>query len=261
MTTFPCFASSFDFAQDLAVVDVATIIATFQARVTGQAPAWTVPVAGTFKSPVDAVGRFMEVTLPRVSATRLNCVCTDQNGITIINREIDISGLGTTVNYYTGQFHAVVEALEATPEIFQAGILDETPQDEDAILDYVYANAYRNAGGGVDGNGGGVNLLFMLDNGGAANANRWRSVAQTPAGVIGLKDPTGALQFFPCDTQASVGGVVGWVGRLYQSYICDGGLATGLQKTVKIGDAGETGTFQVLGLASANGMKQMVRVA
>lgn len=260
MTTFPCFASSFDFFTRPGVVDVATIITDFRTRVLGQVPAWTEPVAGTFKSPVDGVGRFFEVALTRVSAVRLNCIVTDQNAIQIINREIDISGAGTAVNYYTGQFHAMIEALEATPEVFQAGILDETPLAEDAILDYVYANAYRNAGGGVDGQGGTANFDFFLDNGGAAANHRWRAFAQTIAGIVGLKDPTGALQFFPCDFVGNVSGVIGWIGRQYQSYICDSSLGTGVQKTLKIGTAGETGVFQVVGLAPQSGMKQMVRV-
>ncbi len=261
MTTFPCFASSFDFFQRAGVVDVATIITDFRARVLGQVPAWTEPVAGSFQSPVDGVGRFMTVALTRVSATRLNVVVTDQNAITIINREIQISGGGTTINYYTGQFHAYIEANEATPEIAQAGILDETPLAQNAILDYVFANAYRNNGGGIDGVGGSVNLEWMLDNGASGLLNRFRSWGQTPAAVLGLKDPTGALQFFPADMFATVSGVNGWIGRAYQVYLCDASIPFGTQKTIKIGDAGETGVFQVIGLVTTNGMREMVRVA
>ena len=258
MTTFPCFASTFDFHQDVGVVDVNTIIATFAARATGLG--WVQAPAGTFTSPADGVGRFYVVVLTRTSATRLNCVVKDQNGITIINREIDISGAGTSVNYFTGQFHAWIEALEATPEVFMSGILDETPLAENAILDYVYAGAYRNNGGGVDGQGSNTSQFFMLDNGASAFANRWRAFAQTISAVFGLKDPTGALQFFPCDTQANVGGTAGWIGRFYQGYICDSSLPNGTVKNLKIGDAGETGNFQVVGLAALNGVKQMMRV-
>ena len=263
MTTFPCFASSFDFFNNPAVLDVATIIANFQTRVTGQVPAWTVPVAGTFKSPVDGVGRFYEVTLTRVSATQLNIVVTDQNAVTIINREIDIDVAGNGVNYYTGQFHAWIESLRAgTSEIFSSGIIDETPQAQNAIQDYVYANAYRNSGGAFDGLGGAVAQEFMLDNGASGMQQRYRSWGQSQGVIVGLPDGAGALQFFPADMFATLTGVNKWLGRGYQLYMCDNSIAPGTQKTIQIGNAGETGVFQeISGLTVYANMKVMVRVA
>lgn len=261
MTTFPCFASSFDFFNNPAVLDVATIITDFRARVTGQSPAWTEPVANTFKSPVDGVGRFFEVTLTHTSVTQLGFKVTDQNAIVVCDREIDIDGGGNGVNYYTGQFHAWIESLRAgTSEIAQSGILDETPNAENAILNYVYGNGYRNNGGGVDGQGSNVGQEFMLDNGSSNPATRYRSWDQTVGLVVGLIDGTGALQFFPADMYANLSGLNRWIGRGYQLYICDSSIAAGTQKTIQIGDAGETGVFQVIsGLANSQNMKVMVR--
>jgi hypothetical protein len=258
---FPCFASSFDFFNNPAVLTTATMITDFRARVTGQVPAWTEPVANTFKSPVDGVGRFFEVILTPTTATRLRWTIVDQNAITVADREIDISGIGTSVNYYTGQFHAFIEALEATPELAQSGILDETPLAQNAILDYVYGNGYRNAGSGIDGAGSNVNEQFMLDNGASANQNRFRGWGQAVAGSIGLKDSTGALQFFPADMFVVIGGVAAWVGRAYQVYLCDASLPFGTSKTIRIGDAGETGIFTVVGLVTTQGVRQMLRTA
>lgn len=261
MTTFPCFASSFDFFNNPAVLSVATIITDFRARVTGQSPAWTEPVAGTFKSPVDGVGRFITVTLVATSATRLQWTVADQNAITVVDREIDISGVGTSVNYFTGQFHAYVEALEATPEVAQAGILDETPLAQNAILDYTFGNGYRNTGGGIDGAGSQVNQQFMLDNGVSALLNRFRAYWQTIGVQVSLKDQSGALQFFPADMYATIAGVNNWIGRAYQVYLCDSSLPFGTQKTIKIGSAGETGVFQVVGLTTVGAAREMLRVA
>jgi len=261
VTTFACFASSFDFFNNPAVLTTATMITDFRARVTGQAPPWTEPVANTFQSPVDGVGRFYTVTLAATSATRLQWLVADQNAITIVDREIDISGVGTSVNYYTGQFHAYIEALEATPEISQSGILDETPLAQNAILDYTFANAYRNSGGGIDGQGGQVNIQFMLDNGAPAVQNRFRAYWQTTAAIISLKDQSGALQFFPADMFATIAGVNNWIGRAYQVYLCDSSVPFGTQKTIQIGNAGETGVFQVIGLATVGAAREMVRVA
>lgn len=262
MTTFPCFASSFDFFNNPAVLDVATIITDFRNRTTVvQSPVWTEPVAGTFQSPVDGVGRFFTVTLVRNSATQLSTVVKDQNAITIINRTIQISGLGTSVNYYTGQFHAYIENLEATPELMQSGILDETPQAQNAILDYTFANAYRNGGGGIDGQGSAVAQQFMLDNGASGMQARFRAVWRSQSVGIGLKDSTGALQFFPADMFATITAVNNWIGRAYQIYMCDATLPFATQKTIQIGNAGETGVFQVLGLVSIDGVARvMVRV-
>lgn len=261
MTTFPCFASSFGFFNNPSLTDVATIITDFRTMVLAQSPAWTEPVAGTFQSPVDGDGRFMTVTLVATTALRLQWLVADQNAITIVDREIDISGAGTSVNYYAGQFHAYIEALEATPEVAQAGILDETPLAQNAILDYTFANAYRNSGGAIDGQGGQVNLQFMLDTGASALQNRFRAYWQTTAAQISLKDQTGALQFFPADMFATIAGVNNWIGRAYQVYLCDSSVPFGTQKTVQIGNAGETGVFQVVGLTTVGAAREMLRVA
>lgn len=262
MATFPCFASSFDFFNRPVVVDVATIITDFRARVTGQVPAWTEPVPGTFKSPVDGVGRFFQVTLSRTAATRLSFLVTDQNAIVICNREIDIDVAGNGVNIYTGQFHAWIESLAISPEIAGSGILDLTPHAQNAIGDYVYANAFRNSGGTIDGQGSNVGQEFMLDNGGTQQQERFRAWSQTSGVIVGLVDGAGGLEFFPADMFATLTAVNKWIGRGYQLYLCDSSIAVGTVKTVNIGNAGEIGDFRELaGLATYQGMKLMVRVA
>lgn len=264
MATFPCFASSFDFFSNPGpVVDVATIITNFRARVLGQVPAWTEPIANNFKSPVDGAGRFMTVILARTSATQLSWIVNDQNGIQICNREIDIDVAGNAVNYYTGQFHAVIETERATPEIAQAGILDETPEGEGATTNYVFANGARNSVGTLDGQGSTFFQFFALDNGSSAQASRARGWAYDISGnVMGLVDGAGSLQFFPMDMRINLAGTNKWVGRGYQSYMCDISIAAGTSKVVQIGNAGETGTFRVLGgLNVATLMRQMVRSA
>lgn len=263
MTTFPAFASSFGFVNLPAVGDVQDIIDGFRTEALAQTPAWTEPVAETFESPVDADGRFYRIAMVATTQFRLGLTVTDQNGITIITREIDIDNPGpTSVNIFVGEYHAFIESLTATPELFQSGILDETPQSQVAIQNYVYAGAYRNSGGGVDGQGGIVNVIFMLDNGAPAVVNRYRSFWRTEDAQIGLTDVTGALQFFPCEMKANTGGVTKWIGRAYQCWLCDSSLSFSSQKTVQIGDSGETGVFQVIGLTSVGGVaRQMVRVA
>lgn len=263
MTTFPCFASSFDFFTDAGIVDVNTIITDFRARVTGQVPAWTEPVAQTFKSPVDGVGRFFEVVLNRVSATQLEWKIVDQNGVTVCDRSVEISG-ATTVNYYTGQFHAWIELLVATPEVANGGILDETPLAENAINNFVWGNGFRNAGGANDGQGASFGQEFAIDNGVSGSQSRLRAFGVATNGAVpGLKDGAGNLQYFPVDMFINLAGTNLWVGRMYQAYLCDQSIPAGTLKTVPIDTTGLVlGTFRVIGgLTAVDNMKIAVRTA
>ena len=271
MTTFPCFASSFDFFTDSTVTNVSQIISDFQARVTGQSPAWTNPSAGVFVSPVDGVGRFMTLTMVATSSTQLTITVTDQNNVTIITRSIEINSTGnTTVNYYTGQFHAWIESFNTAgggpggAEVFQAGILDETPLAQNAIPDYVWANAFRNSGGSNDGQGSTVSQEFMLDNGTAQQQQRIRAWGQTVSvGNIGLKDGAGNLQYFPADMFANISGTNRWIGRQYQAYVGDSSIAAGTTRTIPIDTTGLVlGTFKAItGLTESDGTIVLVRVA
>lgn len=263
MTTFPCYASTFYVDQSLAVVDVTTILTKLSAILPAESPAWTESPAGTFKSPVDAAGRFMKVIVSRVSATRMQWKVVDQNGVTICDRTIDIDVAGDTVNYYHGQFHCVVVTERATPEPAHAWILDETPYAQNAVANYVCGNAFRTSAGSADGTGSGVGQLFAVDNGAAAQVVRYRGwLMRLDQTVITLVDGTGAEQFFPVDICINLAGTFRFYGRQYQSYMCESGIAFGTTKQVPIDTTGLVlGTFKVLPLATLNGARVMVRTA
>ncbi len=261
MTTFAAFASSFRFLNNATITDVATIITDFRSEtVTNGSPAWTEPTSNNFKSPPDSVGRFFTVILGRVSATRLQFKILDQNQITIIDRVIDISGT-TSVNYYTGQYHAWIESLVATAEIAWSGILDASPLTQGTYTNYVYGNSYRNSAGTIDGSGSQTGLMFMLDNGASTAQNRMRVVGNNVNGnAPGLIDAGGNFMYHPCEVTANMSGNIRWIGRAYQVWMVDSSIAVGSTKTIIIGNAGETGVFRVIsGLTSAVGVRWAVR--
>lgn len=261
MTTFPAFATSFYADQSVGVTDVATILTKLSAILPAQTPAWVESPAGTFKSPVDAVGRFFKIVVSRISATRLQWKVVDQNGVTVCDRAIDIDAGGTTINYWTGEAHAFIQSERATPEPAWAGLIDETPYAQNAVNVYVFGNAYRNSAGTQDGAFVTTGTSFMIDNGTAGNQSRLRSWFAYGVASLTLVDGTGALDFFPHDMCVNLSGTYRFIGRAFQSWVCDSSIAVGTTKQVKIGSAGELGTFRVVSLGANTNMRTMVRVA
>lgn len=255
MTVFASFASSFRFLNNPSITDVQTILNDFNSEVvTNGSPAWTSPsgftngtTSGTWKSPVDSAGRFYQIFLARTTATRMEFKVIDQNQLTVCDREIDISGT-TSVNYYTGQYHAWIESLVATPEVAQSGILEPSPLPLTVYGTYVFGNAFRNTSGSNDGGADTTGKLFMIDNGGSSQINRMRDIGQNIGGQTpGLIDAAGNLLWHPMEISAANSAIQRWSGRPYQVVLGDSSVGAGTTKTIIIGNAGETGTFRGLG--------------
>ena len=74
--------------------DVQTIMDDIDHQVKNHTtPAWTNPSAGLYKSPVDAVGRFFDVLLTRVTQQKLEWRVRDYLADTICTRRITWFGL------------------------------------------------------------------------------------------------------------------------------------------------------------------------
>jgi hypothetical protein len=262
MTTFAAYASSFRFLQNPSITDVATIITDFRSEtVTNGSPAWTEPTSQNFKSPVDANGRFFTVILTRTTATRLAFKVTDQSGVTVCDREIDISGTAI-INYYTGQFHAFVETVLG--ESAYGGILDASPLTQGSYTIYVYGTGTRNNAGTVDAGNDTTGKIFMIDNGTSAVVQRTRALGVNAANTtVGLTDLAGNMLYYPVEVMTNVAGNIRWNGRMYQTFYTDALASVGSLKTISIGTAGETGVFKVLGggMASVEFMRFAVRVS
>ncbi len=252
--------SSFRYKETIGVTDVATVITDFRAEtVTSGSPAWTEPSSNLFKSPTDADGRFFDVLLTRVDATTLEWRVRDQNAATICTRRIQIDAAGTTIRIYSGQYHAWVDALRATPEELWAGILDLSPLAQSAHSNYVYGNGRRTTANTVDGSGSNYDQAFMLDNGTAAIAVRVCRLACNLSTNV-QQGPGGEDIFSSAEVLANMSGTVRRVGRYYQAFEVDGAKAAGAELDAPI-DSGVTGTFKVVGNAANSGVRLCLRKA
>jgi hypothetical protein len=141
-----------DFLKDtlLAIADVQSILDQLTTTLLTNLPVgsrWTQPVAGTYKSPPDAVGRFMRVVVSRISATRMQFKAEDQNLTTIIDGTLDLSALGNA-RIYAGTYHLAIETqVGATYEFGHASLVDPRPEALNVSASYVIGNTERNAAG------------------------------------------------------------------------------------------------------------------
>lgn len=262
--TVPNFlASSFYYSLGSSpITDVATIITDVRTILTStNNPVWTEPVSGTFQSPVDSAGRFMRITLTRVTATRLNVILQDQNLLTIINRELQIPATAE-VYYLTGQYHFAIEVPNGTAvaDHISCFMLDPSPYALSASQTYVMGNAYRAAGGSIDGQGTTMDQFYMIESGAPAVRQRIRAVYNTTSTAIGLIDFQGNPQIFPCDIWTQPSGIGVWGGKPYQMYLVPTSIGAGTIKKIALDD-GTLASFRVMLMNPQNGALIAIRVA
>lgn len=232
------------YQQDLAVVDVNTIIASIKALALAATPAWTNPGgAGTIKSPADASGRQMTIAFNRISATNLEFTLTDGQGRTLTKRA-QIAGAGSTVNYFIGQFHMVLDWMNgATPEGIYCIMLDESPETQTSHNRWVVAASSRNAADALD-NGWQCSTIFIvqsantfaiLQNGYLIPAFNAQQAGFASGGLQG-KTIGGSNIWFPCIAMsASSAGNNRIYGRLYSCLLVKGTSAgVGVEVSVPI---------------------------
>jgi len=259
--TVPTFlGTTFRYKSTAGVTDVATIITTFRDEVLNQLPVgsrWTEPSADLFKSVVDADGRFFDVLLTRVDVDTLEIRVRNPSAVTIATRRVDIDGAGTEVRIYSGPYHADIESVRATPESAGGGLMDLSPESQISHSNYVYAYGYRDNAGAIANQTN--RSWFILDNGVAAVFTRL--IGQLDASGIAqpLRSGNGANIFRPAELFAAMSGANRIVGRMFQRYMCDSGLALGTEHVVPIDDA-TTATFKVLGRPDANAADARIAV-
>lgn len=146
----PYLSGTVYYAQDLAVVDVTTIINKIIALALAATPAWTNPSAGKIVSPADASGRQMTIQFNRIAATNLEMVITDGAGRTL-TRRAQIAGAGSTINYFIGQFHMVLDWTNgATSEGLFSIMLDESPESQTSHNRWIVGAGSRSAADALD---------------------------------------------------------------------------------------------------------------
>jgi hypothetical protein len=203
---------------------------------------WTEPSAGRFKSPVDADGRFLEIVTSEPTSVRWQWQVLNDLGGTVCTREVLLSGAGETVRFMTGDYYAWAAVENGVDEYIGAGLLDLTPEAQDAHTNYTWGRGYRNSSGTQDGQGDVVTEFFLADNGTYSSVRRLmsnRNQASTEVQLVtfagnGLHVPA-TLAALNASSQLRV------AGRLFNAVTTFTGA--GNTFTMVIGDAGEKGTF------------------
>ena len=141
----PYLSGLVSYDQDIGVTDVATIITNIKALALAATPAWTNPAGDTIVSPADSSGRQMTIAFSRIAATNLEYTVTDGQARTL-TRRAQINAAGSTVNYFIGQFHMVLDwANGATPEGILCCMLDESPEVQTSHDRWVVSTSSRDA--------------------------------------------------------------------------------------------------------------------
>lgn len=251
MTIPRIFQSSFYYNEEKGVTDCANIITSLEAILLAQTPAWTKLSAGVFKSPVDSAGRFMKLTMTAPAATRLNMLLSDQNGITVCQRELLIAVAGTAINYYTGQYHVYIESLIApTPSMLGAVIVDPFGYDLNANQNYVMGCGTFTTTGATDNVCNAFDVWFMLESGTPAFRSRLRSWGTTADNTsTGMLDFDGNPQVFPYDVCNVPNGSRVWIGQIPQFYVTTSNVGPQTRKPIAIDDS-TPATFKVVAIQS-----------
>lgn len=246
--------------QTTGMTDVNTMISDLRtALVTNLG--WSEPTTALFQSPPDSAGIFIDVLVTRISATVLEVRHRDYRGSALTTRRISIDATAT-VNYFCTQRGYLIESLRATPEMAMAQLLDPSPDAESEVDNRFISEASLTTASGNDNQGQNVGQMRGFDNGVDTLGNprtvyRYGYIGATAQGVDGAGNYVyGGVEV--CFNQA---GAVRNTGRIYHALFCDSTLAFGTDKTVKLDDAGNLGTFRVVGFITSQGHRMMFRKA
>ena len=246
--------SSYRYLERKGVSDVQTIMDDFASEVLANSPVWT-SGGGRYTSPVDGAGRFFDVLFTRATQQKLEMTVRDQNAATIAVRRINCpSGNAWTVRIFTGQFHFVidVEVVSAAPEHLLGGILDLSPEAQNAHTHYVYAGGSRSsadAAGSAD-----LTYAAMIDNIAAVLGQRCVTWGLRSGGGNGCLFTLGGSRIHrPRQMYCTPTGGAGfyYAGQVYQSLLVPKpnlGFYTELVIPIDPANSTVTGTFKVCGV-------------
>ncbi len=241
------------------ITDVNTIITDLRtALVTNLS--WTEPSTALFQSPVDSAGRFMDILVTRIAATNVEFRLRDFRSATLCTKRIQIDATAS-VNYFAGKYYCYVESLRATIEIFQANILEQTPDTAASLGNYLLGNGYRN-NADTPTNGDTVGQHFAFDNGtGTIVGSRMRGTSNSAGTAAAALTTPGTLLYEEATFWVQQASANRYSGRLYQQFLCDSSIAFAADKVIPVDDAGTTATFRVIGLNTNVNRRTIIRKA
>lgn len=246
------------FTEVLGVTDVQTIMdqmTTIPVTIDG----WTEPVGDTFRSAVDAAGRFYDLAFVRFSATQLHITMTDDQGRSTTQKMLEITGAGQTITFFHSPKYLYL-VIFGTNNYMQSTLLTLDPESETAHTSYTIFNCQ----------------LTTAGSGTASTTRRWEQIdasnvysdevntTYTPetrnggAGELMLHS-SGALKAWPIINTGDDGGPQNIRGRIYNAIHLNGASAVaGAEITVPIND-GESAVFKALTLDIVDSCQYLVR--
>jgi hypothetical protein len=253
----PSFLSSeFGHSEIVSTTDVQDIMDELVTVLTGLTTPWT-HSTGLFTSPVSAGGHQVAFQLTRISATVLDIDPVDRMGFEMfgvgITRRMNIVAAGDRVQLFYGPEYVWVETQKpdtsaAEGEHFAVGILDLTPEDQDAYLFPTFAKARRSSAGSLDAAGDQWSDYFRHQlSTGTYIAARSPVTMRTPDQVVQNRRMSGKLIHLPVDLSSlSSDSLYSVIGRQYQAFTVNGQLQPWTQVEIPIDDDPVTlGTFKV----------------
>lgn len=259
-------SSSFGYFDRLGLSDVQTIIDDIDAKLLAHSPAWSKPGAGLYKSPVDASGRFFDLLFTRVNAQKLEMRVRDYSAVTICTRRINAPSTNVWhVHYLYGENHfdLWVNCGSTAPEFLCAGLLDCSPDAQNAHTHNVYGDGTRTTADSADAYTS-IAYAFMIDNVTAVGTTQRLQAFNPPSyGNQCLLTMNGSRMYREAAYLALATGEVSnyrIAGRRYHTLLTHDGLPAFARVTVPI-DTAVAATFMVSPQAAYNNGKFVVRVA
>ncbi len=243
----------FRFRETAGVTDVNTIISDLLSELVTNG-SWTDLGGNVYKSPADFWGRYAKLALTRNAATDLGVSITDHAGATVCAGKILIDAGGTTVRYYTGPGHCVVESARATPEHFRLFRLNPHPDPDGILLFPWVAMSYRDSAGTARTSTYATSFGYSYATGAYVNTDRHFSgtFGSNNVYMSRCRTMSGALFCLPYDAYISGPTDYAWAGRAPHALLVNSSVLDGAEITVPV-DAGVTGTFKAVGGTAQTG--------
>jgi hypothetical protein len=173
----------------------------------------------------------------------------NSSGTTITTRRIQITA-GFAVRFFTNTMGFLIEAIQADPassETLQGHMLDQSPNLQSDVSNYVIMAGRRNNTSVDDGSGNIVGHYAAIDNGTPAFvAGRLPSTLNAASGAIALQNIQSSFLLRDFLIHINQAGTIRWSGRICHALEIDSTIPPGSDRAVKI-DTSTTATYRVTG--------------
>jgi hypothetical protein len=211
---------------------------------------WTEPVANTFRSPANSLGQYMDLVVTEPAANTWQMVLNDSLGFTVCTRRIDISAsVVTTVEYYTGNAHVLIDANYLGGRQIYAFLLDCFP-DEGRYYDHPVVGNGSLSGAGTFDNLGYLAYCNAIDNVAGANVQRLSAINTMNGTLYTPRMASGRYLYTAVWASQNIRGTICWSGKFPQALVGPTTPASGTEWVIPI-DYATSATFRATSLTNS----------